>query len=293
MIVSASYRTDIPAFYGNWFVNRLQAGYCKTRNPYGGSPGRIELSPTAVDGIVFWTRNLEPFASGLLAVERLGIPFVVQYTITGLPRVLERSVIDSTRAVAQMQKLRERYGPRVTVWRYDPIVITDCTSPEWHKANFARLAAALKGVTDEVTVSIMKPYRKTIRNLDSAARSAGFVWRDPSVEEKRALLASLTAIAADHGMKLTLCTQPELSNIAGTYPAACIDAERLCDIADKSILIKQKGNRPGCFCAESRDIGAYDSCPHGCVYCYAVNSRDAAHHAFTEHNQNSEFLTNR
>ena len=286
MIISASYRTDIPAFYGRWFVNRLRAGWCRTVNPYGGLPGFIDLSPGAVDGFVFWTRNLEPFAEGLEAVTAMGVPFVVQFTITGAPSALERSVIAPARAVAQLRRIRERWGPRAVVWRYDPIVFTSLTPAEWHEATFAALAACQCGVTDEVVVSMMQPYRKSVRNLDAAARAHGFTWRDPPEDEKRALIERLAEIAQEHGMALTVCTQPVLGGVS----ASCIDAGRLADVAGRPIRARRKGNRPGCVCSESRDIGAYETCPHGCVYCYAVTSRAIARQRLHQHDPEGEFL---
>lgn len=290
MIVSASYRTDIPAFYGRWFVNRLTAGWCRTTNPYGGPPGRVDLTANAVDGFVFWTRNLEPFAAGLDAVSALRLPFVVQYTLTGYPHALERSVIDPARAIDQMRRVRNRWGPHAVVWRYDPLVFTSLTPPAWHLATFAGLARALTGTTDEVVTSVLQPYRKTTRNLDAASRAHAFTWRTPPPDEARALLSDLAEIAADHGMALTLCSQPPLAGTPGTRPAACIEARRLSTLAGHPIPARRKGNRVGCDCAESRDIGAYDTCPHGCAYCYAVSGRSAARHRLAAHDPDGDFL---
>ena len=89
-------------------------------------------------------------------------------------------------------------------------------------------------------------------------------------------------LAAGHGMALTLCTQPGMI-VEGTAASRCIDAERLSDVAGHPIRSRTKGNRPGCLCAESRDIGAYDTCPHGCVYCYAVRHGDVARRAYKGH----------
>ncbi len=290
MIVSASYRTDIPAFYGRWFLNRLNAGFARVANPYGGPPGRVDLTPAAVDGFLFWTRNLAPFQEALAAVDARGTPFVAQLTVTAYPRALERSVIAWEEAVAQMRAVRDRWGPRAVVWRYDPIVMTSLTPPAWHRESFARLAGALRGVTDEVTTSFLQPYRKTARNLDAAARAAAFSWHDPEPEEKRALLGGLAGIAAEHGMALTLCTQPDLAESPGVTPARCVDAARLSEVAGAPVKARQKGNRPGCLCAESRDIGAYDTCPHGCVYCYAVSNRAVARTRVQAHDPEGEFL---
>jgi hypothetical protein len=289
MIVSASYRTDIPAFYARWFLDRLAEGRAQAVNPYGGRLYEVPLAGPAVDGFVFWTRNLEPFRAALELLSERGMPFVVQFTVTGYPRALERSVTDAARAAAQVRWLAERFGPRVAVWRYDPILITDLTPPAFHRDTFARLAEGLAGAVDEVTVSFANIYRKTARNLTEAGRRHGFAWRDPPEEEKRTILAGLVPVAADHGMRLTLCTQPDLVG-HGAEPAACVDARRLSDVAGRLIAAKQKGNRPGCLCAESRDIGAYDSCPHGCVYCYAVQSRDRAVRSHRAHDPAMPYL---
>lgn len=282
MIVSASYRTDIPAFYGDWFRNRLIAGSCRVANPYGGPDYEVPLTGPDVDGFVFWTKNVGPFLPVLSALRDAGQPFVVHYTITGYPTALEQAVTDAGRAAAHCRALSDRYGPRSVVWRYDPILVTDLTPVDWHRDTFQRLSGALAGSCDEVVTSFAQFYRKTRRNLDLAAQQRGFGWRDPGKDEKQALLGDLAVIAAGHGMALTLCTQPEL-DVAGIAASRCIDAGRLSDVADRPIRSRTKGNRPGCLCAESRDIGAYDTCPHGCVYCYAVRRRDAARRSFKAH----------
>jgi hypothetical protein len=285
MIVSASYRTDIPAYYGRWFLARLKAGFCRVANPYGGNPATVSLKPEDVDGFVFWTRNPGPFASALREVHRLGMPFTVQFTITGYPRALEAAVQAPLRAVAQLKAIARRYGTRVAVWRYDPILFTSPTPPDWHLRNFAALARALEGATDEVVISLADDYRKTRRNLAAAAARHGFE-RLPPPKNLSAFLKTLEDTAARHGMKLTACTEPGLD----VAPARCIDARRLSAIAGKDIKARLRGNRPGCLCFESRDIGAYDSCAQGCAYCYAVADRARAKAALSAHDPKGEFL---
>jgi len=286
MIVSASYRTDIPAFYADWFAHRLDAGYAMVANPYGGAPYRVALTPPAASGFVFWTRNTAPFRPVLARLREAGMPFVVQYTLTGYPRTLEPSVIGEDEALAQMRDLADAFGPRSLVWRYDPVLLSTPTPPAFHRRRVARLAAALAGTVDEVCLSFAHIYAKTRRNLQAAAHRHGFTWHDPAPADKRSLLAELTAIAGDHGITATVCSQPEL----GGTPARCIDADRLADVAGRPLPARRKGNRPGCLCAESRDIGAYDSCPHGCVYCYAVRSRRAAQAGRRAHDPDGVFL---
>lgn len=274
VIISASYRTDIPAFYTPWLLRRMEAGSCRVANPYGGGTYEVSLMPGAVDGFVFWTRNLRPLLPALDSVRRRA-PFIVQFTVTGYPRALENSVIAVDEAVAQLRELRRRFGPRVAVWRYDPIVFAAELDAAAHRAGFAALARALAGTVDEVVLSVVHPYRKTRRNLDRAASRHGFAWRDPPADEKRQLLQALAVLAREHGMAPTLCSQPELA-AAVLGDASCIDAARLADVAQHPVAARAGGNRPGCRCALSRDIGAYDTCPHGCVYCYAVADRDRA-----------------
>ncbi|HXP75498.1 MAG TPA: DUF1848 domain-containing protein [Stellaceae bacterium] len=274
MIVSASYRTDIPAFHAGWFLGRLAAGFAEVRNPYGGAPYWVSLAPPGAAGFVLWTRNIKPLLPDLSRVAARA-PFMVQFTITGYPRALEPHVIDGEAAVAQVRALREQWGPRAVVWRYDPILVSSLTPSKAHRSGFAKLAAALQGSVDEVVVSFADLYRKSARNLAAAGRHHGFTWRDPEAEEKRALISELAAIANEHRMRLTLCAEPELAS-PGAQPARCVDAHRLSDIAGRPIHAREKGNRPGCLCAESRDIGAYDTCAQGCVYCYAVENHTRA-----------------
>jgi hypothetical protein len=202
---------------------------------------------------------------------------------------LESSVIPVDEAVAQLRELRRLWGPRAAVWRYDPIVFAAGLDAAAHELGFARLARALAGAVDEVVLSVMTPYKKTRRNLDRAARRHGFAWADPTLDEKKALLARLAAIAAEHGIAATLCSQPELL-APELGEARCVDAERMSDAAERPIAARESGNRPGCRCALSRDIGAYDTCPHGCVYCYAVADRDRAVGNFRAHDPEAECL---
>ena len=281
MIVSASYRTDIPAFYAEWFERRMAAGVARVRNPYGGRESIVDLA--GATGFLFWSRNPTPFRRALNDLAADGRPFVLQMTIAGYPRALDARVLDADAAIRTARDFASAYGADRLVWRFDPILETPITPPAERVATFTRLADALAGATDEVCVSWATLYRKTTRNL----RAAGLEWRDPPADEKRAFLSRLAPIAAARGMRTTLCSQPDLL-VAGVAPAACVDAERLSRVAGRPIDAKRKGNRPGCACWESRDIGAYDSCPHGCVYCYAVSDRDAARQTYAAQNPESD-----
>ena len=289
MIVSASYRTDIPAFYGEWFQACLARGYALVASPYGGPDYRVALAPEEAEGFVFWSRNPAPFRPILDDLAAKGRPFVLQFTITGYPRALEGAVPETQSALALLVDLARRFGRRAIVWRYDPILISELTNEAWHERNFERLLGALAGSVDEVVLSFAQIYAKTARNLAAAARRHGFAWHDPEDGEKRALTARLAERAAAAGIAATVCAQPHL--LAGpSRPAVCIDAARLGDIAGRPIVAKTKGNREACACHESRDIGAYDSCPQGCAYCYAVRNPTRAKARLKAHDPGAERL---
>jgi hypothetical protein len=292
MIISASYKTDIPAFYGEWFMNRLRAGSCMMVNPYNRRKAfRVSLRREDVDGFVFWTKNLGPFLESLAEVRVRGYPFVVQYTINGYPRKLEFSVTDASRAVKQAIQVAREYGPKALVWRYDPIIFSSETPPKSHLENFEWLAARLEGATDEVVVSFAQIYRKTKRNMDWASREFGFTWTDPDDQAKRSLMRDLSELARLHRMQLTLCSQPYLLEPSlGVPEARCVDARRISTLAGRDIQAALKGARKECGCFESKDIGDYDTCPHGCVYCYAVSRRSLARRRYAQHDPNGEFL---
>jgi hypothetical protein len=202
-------------------------------------------------------------------------------------------VVPAARSVALMRELAAAYGAAAVVWRYDPVLFTSLTPPDWHRRTFAELAAALEGVSDEVVLSAATIYAKTRRNTDAAAEAQGFSWWDPPAEEKTALLDDLARIARRHGFTPTLCAQPDLLPdplFTELRPAACIDTARLSRVAGRPITAPTKGNRPGCLCAQAKDIGAYDTCPHGCVYCYAVRRPDLAKQRYRAHDPDSPRL---
>ena len=282
-------------------MNRLREGSCKMVNPYGRQVYDISLKREDVDGFVFWTKNIGPFLKYLPEIRERGYPFVVQHSINGYTRELEFRVIDYSRTVEHMHTLAREYGPRVAIWRYDPIVFTSLTPPDWHRDNFAKLAQALEGTTDEMVISFAQIYRKTRRNMDWAANEFKFDWHDHETiveEHGRDFAVELFHIAKEHGMQLKICSQKAFLVPGVVTEARCVDAERLNEVAkwfglateEKIEGKSHKGNRKECACHASKDIGEYDTCPHGCVYCYAVQNRDIALQRYKEHDLKGEFL---
>ena len=300
MLISASYKTDIPTFYGEWFMNRLRAGYCKMVNPYGRQEYRVNLrreeqdGQEGVDGIVFWTKNIGPLMKHLPEIRERGYPFVVQHTINGYPRELEARVIDYARTVECVRRVAGEYGPLPSgaprvIWRYDPIVFTPLTGMDVHKRTFEELAKALEGSTREVVISFAQLYKKTRHNMEEAGFSVEeheAIAYPEAEDDHRALHLAvyLAGVAAAHGMTLKVCSQERFLVPGIIEEAHCIDA------AWFGQAYKKHGNRAECACSASRDIGEYDTCPHGCVYCYAVRNRALALERYKRHDPNGEFL---
>ena len=270
MIVSASRRTDVPALYLPWLVRRLQEGYCLVRNPHNPHRiSRVDLRPEAVDGMVLWTKNPLPLLD--LPPELLRIPFYIFCTITPYGRDLEPGLPPKREIVEAFRLLSAKLGPVRLVWRYDPILFSPAHSLEWHVARFADLAASLHGTTDTCVLSFLDSYRCTAR----AERALSL--RRPDEGEISALLRAISPLAQGHGISLQACAEAMDATSLGVAPGHCIDPARLQRITGKPLRVpRDKNQRPACGCAASVDIGAYDSCPHGCVYCYANHGRSVA-----------------
>ncbi|GAB4430099.1 MAG: DUF1848 domain-containing protein [Anaerolineae bacterium] len=286
VIISASRRTDIPAFYMPWFVGRLRAGTVSYPNPFGRQVYQVSLRPQDVHSIVFWSKNYHPFMRYLDVLEESGYRFVCHYTITGAPRVLEPHVPHWRVSVEMLRALATRIGAQRVWWRFDPIVFTDRLDADFYVTRFAALAQALSGYTTRCYFSFATFYAKAQRRL----AAAGVQYRDPPLDEKQELAQMLANVAAEAGMTLYACCQPDL--VGGAIrPAACVDAEALAELFPAPPLhAPARPTRPGCGCAASRDVGIYDTCLHGCRYCYATRDDARARDCFEQHNPLADML---
>lgn len=281
-LISASRRTDIPAFYSRWFLHRLAEGFCDWINPFNGRIQRVSLLPDDTLGIICWTRNPAPLVPNLEALQNAGHRFAFHFTINGYPRQIESHNPPVGNAARVFRDLARRLPDDRVWWRYDPILLTDATPSGWHAGNFSRLARELEGATHRCYFSFTSFYRKTRRNLDAS----GLTWLDPSVDEKLELTRRMRRIAREHGIEMYSCCDDRLL-AAGAEKAHCVDAGAF--LAEPSD-IKRAPTRADCGCAESVDIGAYDTCAFGCAYCYATNSRRAALERLAAHNPHDTSL---
>lgn len=243
-ILSASLNADVPAEHGDWFVARLEAGWCRIGRREGIHYRRVSLARDDVAGFVFWTRDAGRFVPALDLVRARGYAFTLQFAITGHPAA-DPARIPARQAVTGAHALAQRFGGRAVVWRYDPIVLAADTPPDWHLQHFAALARDLAGATDEVAIAFARPGGRRREATEPPQ------WSDA---DRRALVRALASHAAAHGMRLTLCAQPDYL-VPGAAPARCIDLRRLRDMGATDVDAGSAGFVPGCLCARSIDLG--------------------------------------
>jgi hypothetical protein len=288
-IISVSRRTDIPAFYGGWFMGRIQEGFAGVVAPYGGKRYLVSLIPQDVDCFVFWSKDFTPFVPHLDTLDRLGYRFYFNYTLTALPAVFETSV-DKEAALKTLQYLGERYSPRHINWRFDPIILSNITGADFYLDHFERLVAQLAGRVERCYFSFVTEYEKVKRNLLPLLSDQGIRLLQPQPEERVALADRLAAIADRHGIRMYSCCGDYLLG-PRIHKAHCIDGAIIEQLFfPQGFAHKAKPTRKECGCTESIDIGTYDTCPHGCLYCYANANKAVAGAAFRRHDPESAFL---
>ena len=285
MILSASRRTDIPAFFSEWFVNRIREGFVMARNPMNYNHiSKINLSPEVVDCIVFWSKNPAPLVPFLDEIKK-AYPFYFQYTINCYERDLEPNLPSVDERIRTFLDISEKFGKDSVVWRYDPIILTDRYTPEWHTKTFARIAERLKGYTDTCVFSFVDLYDKVKNNMKQ------FAVFPLSEAETETISAAFSRVAMANGMKLNTCSEAVDLSRYNIGRSCCIDKSRIEKLTGREIKAKKDNNqRPECGCIESVDIGQYNTCLHGCKYCYANYSRASVETAFEKHDPHSPLL---
>ena len=269
-----------------WLMNRLRAGSVCYPNPFSGQIYTVSLHPTNVHSIVFWSKHYGPLLRHLNELKEQGYRFYFHYTITGAPQSWEPHVPDWQQATEIFLRLAERTSPRHVQWRFDPILFTDKLGAEFYVGRFREIATALAGATERCYFSFGVFYSKVAQRL----REAGIRFFTPSLEEKLALVGELADIASGCSITLYACCQDAL--VTGRVRKAhCIDGDLLAELfPDRPRVSQRRPTRKQCGCALSRDIGMYDTCMHGCIYCYANQRREVTLKRFRSHSPTEEML---
>lgn len=284
MIISASRRTDIPAFYSEWFFNRIKDGYFMVKNPLNAHQvSRIILNPGIVDCIVFWTKNPRPMINRLNELKDYNYYF--QFTLNSYDKSLESNVPEKRYLIKTFIELSELIGKKRTIWRYDPIMLTDVFNKEYHYKWFEYLANKLSAYTNRCVISFLDLYKKTERNLK------GINIQPISKLDMEEIAGRLSEIASKYGLIIESCSEEINLEAFNIKHGKCIDARVISEIAGTKINIdKDPNQREICGCVKSIDMGAYNTCKHGCLYCYANHSLEAVRKNVLVHNKKASMI---
>ncbi len=270
-IISASRRTDIPAFYTDWFINRLKDEYTYVKHPYSEEWFPVSLKPEDVGAIVFWSKNYSPLLGKLEEIKKTTKNIFFHFTITA-NRELESSTPDYKDSIKDFIYIAQRHSSEHIIWRFDPVCITDKLDFKWYKERFTECLERLKGYAKICYISFAYPYRKVIRNFEKYTNQRLV---EISIEGKRGYAERLSAIAEGYGTKIYACCNDYLISDK-VFKGSCINGNYISRRSGISLNALSAPTRKECACTKSIDIGAYDTCAHGCIYCYANTDKDRA-----------------
>lgn len=290
VIVSASRATDIPALYADWFFRRLDKGYVRWRNPFSGQDSYVSFGNTRF--IVFWSKNPAPLLPYLLTLKERGTGCYIQYTLNDYEtEELEPNVPPLAQRTDTFRRLVDALGIGAVVWRFDPLILTDKINIDTLLEKIAHIADALAGYTEKLVFSFadIESYKKVSRNL----RQRGINYREWDEEFMHEFASRLSVMNRNNwNFRLATCAESIDLSGYGIEHNRCIDPELISRLAPDDVILQNflynsktdSGQRKACGCILSKDIGAYNTCPHGCLYCYANTSYASAlsnHKKFT------------
>lgn len=288
MIISASRRTDIPACYSSWFFNRIREGYVLVPNPYNPKMiSRISLNPAVVDCIVFWSKNPAPMLNKLNSLK--DYKYYFQFTLNPYGEEIESNLPALDKRIETFKRLADKVGKEKVVWRYDPILINEKYTVSYHQEKFAEMACALNEYTDRCMLGFIDHYQ----HIRSAVNKFNINPLERRDIEKMAV--SFKQTMNQYPVELNTCTvKVDLSGL-GIQGGLCVDYRLVENIVGYPILAqKDKNQRDICRCVESIDIGTYESCLNGCIYCYAIKGNKATVAGnLSKHDKNSPLLIGR
>lgn len=282
MIINTGMRTDIPAFYSEWFMNRIRAGFVLVRNPYRPDwVTRYELTPDVVDCIAFCTKNPAPMLPHLDELERFGQYWFV--TMTPYGRDIEPNVPPKEKVMQDFISLSEKVGIDSVAWRYDPILLDDTYTIDRHISDFEQMCSTLSGHTRVCVISFIDLYEKVKRNFPQA--------HELKRRERIAIGRAIAEIGRKYGITIKSCAEGTELQPYGVDCSGCMTKETFeAAVGSRLIVPKKKSQRTECACVLGSDIGAYDSCGHLCRYCYANSDHDNVRRNIRLHDPDSPLL---
>ncbi len=288
MIISVSRRTDIAAFYMPWFMKRVRAKKAIYYNPFNYKGYEISLKPEDVDLMVFLSKNYAPLLPYLDELQSQ-YHLYFHFTITGLSGIFEEHVPPDNEMVEVVKKLSLKTSPAQVEWRFDPIVLSNITPPEFYVKKFVEIASKLEGHTHRCYFSFATIYDKVKRVFYQLEKDKGIHLMDSDINVWRQLADELADLGQQYGIQLYSCCN-ELIVSDKVKKGRCIDGEHLSQLFGLNKKFPNYPTREGCGCAKCVDIGVYDTCPHGCSYCYANFNKEIAYKNYQTHNLEDELF---
>lgn len=286
MIISTGMRTDIPAYFGDWFYNRIKEGFVLTRNPY--YPEQIlryRLDPEVVDCLNFCTKNPAPMLDRLDELARFRQLWFV--TITPYGREIEPYVPDKATVMEAFKRLSEKAGLPAVGWRYDPIFVSEKYSVDFHIKSFEKMAEMLQGYVDNCVISFIDLYEKTKRNFPEV--------REVTKAEQAVIGNAFVQTGRKYGITIRTCCEGTDLERYGADVSGCMSQAVIERAVGMSLAVprSEKSPREACACLLGHDIGMYNTCGHGCIYCYANYNREVVRRNRKLHDPDSPLLVGR
>lgn len=280
MILFVSGRTDIPAFYSKWFINRVKAGFVDVRNPFNQNLiSRINFSD--VDLIMFCSKNPLPMIDKL---KMLKVPVLFHVTITPYSKDVEPNIPDKRLIIEGVKKLSLVLGIDNVVLRYDPIFLSDKYNVDYHIRAFDKLCKNLNGYVNKIIVSFMDEY-KNVRSNKNILK-----YRTFTREDYKKIGEAFSKSAMDNGMSVQTCFEDNDLTQYGFVKGECLSHELAYILTGKKFKSSNVRKEKKCECVQMVDIGDYNSCMHMCKYCYANYDEKAVSSNFERHDDNSSLL---
>ncbi len=280
MILFASGRTDIVAFYTKWFINRYREGYVDVRNPfYNSLVSRIYFED--VDLLYFCTKNPLPIIPYLKEFDK---PILFNVTITPYKNDVEVNVPNKSLIIEGVKKIAEIIGKENVYVRYDPIFLSERYNLNYHIKAFERLCSLLDGVTNHIIISFIDDYKNVRKNMNSL-KIIPF-----TKEDYKEIGINFSRIASKYNISCQTCFEKEDLVKYGFVKEDCLSKKMAYTLTGKVYRKGRMRKENLCNCVEMVDIGFYNSCKHLCKYCYANYDEGKVLENFQNHNVNSSLL---
>ena len=282
MILNTGLRTDIPGFFSEWFYNRIDEGFVYVRNPYAKNQiYSYKLDPALIDCLIFCTKNPRPMLENLEKIDKFNQYWHI--TITPYEKEIEPNVPPVDDVLESFKYLSKRLGKENVTLRYDPIFINEEYTLEKHIESFEYMLNSLSGYTTEAIISFIDLYEKTIRNFPGV--------REVSKEERLKIGEEFARIGRENNLNIKTCVEGTELDKFGIDSSGCMTKEVIERAINKNLNIpKQKARNGECYCLLNNDIGEYNTCNHGCLYCYANSNKRLVKRNLKLHDPKSPIL---